>query len=69
MINPINLQTKIEEFLDTQDNTEKDEWYTTERGVHKMCLENFFKWLFSESITKAERRKLYEELKKEFDEN
>ncbi len=49
-----NLKAQIAAFLETQDDTAKDEWYTTERNMAAEFLQRFEQFL-------------YEELKKEFE--
>jgi hypothetical protein len=39
------LNALKEEYLATLDNTEKDEWYTTNRGLASAELNKFLSWL------------------------
>jgi hypothetical protein len=61
------LQNHIAAFLETQDNTDREEWYTTQRNMAAEYLGRFEQFLFGAEDAKAERRRQYEELKKEFE--
>ena len=67
MINREELATKIAAFLETQDDEWSEEWYTTQRNMAAEYLERFEQFLFGAEDAKAERRRQYEELKKEFE--
>jgi hypothetical protein len=60
------LQKKIAEFVFTQQDSYENEWYTTDRKLAKSILDEFVEFVDHENIEKEKRRKLYEELKKEF---
>lgn len=62
------LKTKIDEFIDQFDpNGQKDEFYMSHYENNKDVLEDFYSLIDKESREKEQRRKLYEELKKEFE--
>jgi hypothetical protein len=64
-----NLNAKIAEFLQTKDDYTKEEWYATDRSVYDTVLTEFIEHLDSYNAEREKRRKLYEELKKEFGDN
>lgn len=62
------LKKKIEEFIDQFDvNASKDEFYETYYERNLDVLQDFYEFIDKERREKEERRKLYEELKKEFE--
>lgn len=60
------LHVKISEFVSTKNSAFKEEWYVSERELAQSVLEEFACFI-GEDAAKRERRRLYEELKKEFD--
>ena len=62
-----NYDRLMHDFLDTEDNYNKDEYYDTARGLSEQALDKFRGFIFSKYLEKEERRKQYEELKKEFE--
>ena len=50
---------------DKQDSY-RNEWYLTDRELASSILDDFVEFIDHENIEKEKRRKLYEELKKEF---
>jgi len=62
------LQKKIDEFVDQYDpNASRDEfWMNTYENV-KDVLDDFYQFINRDAEEKEKRRKLYEELKKEFE--
>ena len=66
MINREELKAKIGAFIAAQDNARHDEWYDTDLGIATEIMQRFEQFLFGEEDAKAERRRQYEELKKEF---
>ena len=60
------LQKKIAEFVSEKDNSHNNEWYVTDREIASSILDEFVDFVDHENIEKEKRRKLYEELKKEF---
>lgn len=54
------------DFLATQDNNDKDEWYCTELVIADNVFGNLRKYLFGSYDEMMVRRAQYEELKKEF---
>ena len=61
------LLAKINEFLDTLDNNHKKEWWTTDRAIHEVSLEDFYNWMYADDIAKEARRQEYLKLKAEFE--
>ncbi len=61
------LQKKIAEFVCNQQDSYKNEWYATDRVIACSFLDDFMGFVNKENIEKEKRRKLYEELKKEFE--
>ena len=57
----------VEQYLDTLDDWKSEEWYTTDQKLAKSVLTGFRDHLFKELLEKELRRKLYEELKAEFE--
>lgn len=39
------MKKHIKRYLKTLDNSEKNEWYCTDRDLESMCLEKFMDWL------------------------
>lgn len=60
------LQKKITEFVSNQQDDSKNEWYATDREFAQSILDDFVEFVDHDNIEKEKRRKLYEELKKEF---
>ncbi len=44
MITKLKLKNAIKKYLLTQQNTEKDEWYGTDREIYTTVLEDFMSW-------------------------
>lgn len=63
----LTLEVKLTQYLCTLDGKKKDEYYDTVRNISGKVIEQFIKWLYAEDDARAERRKQYEELRKEFD--
>lgn len=62
------LQKKINEFIDRFDpNEPKDEFWMNNYENVKDVLDDFYQFINQDNEEKAKRRKLYEELKKEFE--
>lgn len=61
------LEAKIEQFLDTQDDTTSTEWYCTDHKVHSDCLTHFTHWLFKADIEREKRYAEFLKLKAEFE--
>lgn len=62
------LKKKIDKFIDQFDvNASKDEFYETYYERNLDVLQDFYEFIDKERREKEERRKLYEELKKEFE--
>ena len=62
------LQEKLGKFIDQFDaNGHRDESYESVYERNRCVLEDFYSFIDKESREKEERRKLYEELKKEFE--
>lgn len=55
-----------DEFLAAQDDTVKEEWYCTDRGLAEHVLQRLWEFTFGEEDAKEARRKQWEELNKEF---
>ena len=60
------LQKKIAEFVSNKQDSYNNEWYVTDRVLASSILDEFVDFVESENNEKEKRRKLYEELKKEF---
>ena len=60
------LQKKIAEFVSDKQDSYRNEWYVTDRVLASSILDEFVEFVDHENIEKEKRRKLYEELKKEF---
>lgn len=60
------LQKKIAEFVSEKDDSYNKELYVTDRVLASSILDEFVEFVDHENIEKEKRRKLYEELKKEF---
>lgn len=62
------LKKKIDQFIDQFDaNASKDEFYETYYERNLDVLQDFYAFIDKERREKEQRRKLYEELKKEFE--
>lgn len=61
------FEAKRDQFLATQDNTNKDEWYDTNRGFAEHVLNEFHEFLFDDK-SKQQRRLRYLEAKKAIEE-
>lgn len=62
------LQKKIDEFMDRFDpNAPRDEFWMNNFENVKDVLKGFYEFINHGDEEKAKRRKLYEELKKEFE--
>ena len=69
-INRDEFDTLVDEFLLTQDNSGKDEWYCTHRDIAENAMESLRAFLFGADLAKAakeERRAQYLQLKAEFE--
>lgn len=53
--------------MNAEDDESEDEYYTTERSLSRQTLVRLRNHLFAEEIAREERRKLYLELRAEFD--
>lgn len=60
------LRKKISEFVETLQDSYKNEWYASDRVIACSFLDDFMEFVDHENSEKTKRRKLYEELKKEF---
>lgn len=60
------LQKKIAEFVSDKQDSYRNEWYLTDRELASSILDEFVEFIDHENSEKTKRRKLYEELKKEF---
>lgn len=56
----------VAEFLHTQDDASKDEWYCTPRDNAEGVLDSLREHLFRDVIAKAERYEQYLKLRAEF---
>lgn len=62
------LQKKIDSFVDQYDpNETRDEFWMNNYENVKDVLDDFYQFINRDDEEKAKRRKLYEELKKEFE--
>ena len=61
------LKKKISEFVITQQDSYENDWHATDRGIANYVLNDFMEFINKEIVEKEKRRKLYEELKKEFE--
>ena len=61
------LQKKIAEFVSEKQDSYRNEWYLTDQELASSVLDEFVEFVDRENIEKEKRRKLYEELKKEFE--
>lgn len=62
------LQKKIDAFVDQYDpNEPRDEFWMNNYENVKDVLDDFYQFINRDDEEKAKRRKLYEELKKEFE--
>lgn len=62
------LQKKIDAFTDQYDpNEPRDEFWMNNYENVKDVLDDFYQFINRDDEEKAKRRKLYEELKKEFE--
>jgi hypothetical protein len=61
------LKALFAAFLETQEGTSKDSWYVTDKEAAETVLKSFERFLYAEDDAKAERRRQYEALKKEFE--
>lgn len=39
------MEELLKEFAETKDDSERDEWYATDRAVYMTCVCDFAKWL------------------------
>ena len=60
------LKKKIAEFVSEKQDCYRNEWYLTDQELASSILDEFVEFVDHEKIEKEKRRKLYEELKKEF---
>lgn len=67
MIDRGELSREISAFIDRQDDDQEDSWYTTNANMARVILEQFERFLFAKVDAKESRRKLFEQLKKEFE--
>lgn len=62
------LQKKIDAFVDQYDpNEPRDEFWMNNYENVKDVLDDFYQFINRDDDEKAKRRKMYEELKKEFE--
>lgn len=66
-MNRLELQAKIDEYMDTLDDIREDEWVGTPYDLTGGFLSNFTKWLYKEEDAKEARRQQYLALKQEFE--
>lgn len=59
------IQKLMQEFVATK-SLRCDEWYSTEQGLYRGAIEDFIDYIQKDD-EREQRRKLYEELKKEFE--
>ena len=52
--------------MSNKQDSYNNEWYVTDRVLASSILDEFVEFVDHENIEKEKRRKLYEELKKEF---
>lgn len=68
MVDKEKFVSEMLAYLASLDNTVNNEWYDTDRNIHRVGVHGFYDWLFAEDQAKAARRELYLTLKAEFDE-
>jgi hypothetical protein len=65
-MNTNELRRKMDEYLDTLDDLNEEEWHGSQYDRHFEALSAFVEWLDKPAREKEARRQLYEQLKKEF---
>lgn len=65
-ITPAAFDLMVEDFLETQDGTSKDEWYGSLRGKAEGVLRALREHLFREELERATRYEQYLKLRAEF---
>lgn len=56
----------LEQFVATK-SPKSDSWYVEEDVMYRVCIGSFIEYIQQDDAEREQRRKLYEELKKEFE--
>jgi len=68
-MNRKELEAKIEEYLNTMDDSRLNQWCATPHDLSADVFQDFVTWLYHEDDAKEARRKQYLALKAEFETN